>query len=73
MSESSFYKNEPNSKVYWVDNPDAIGVHEFSFDKKRVFNLFEDYPYALTPEEKAIFDKYEPYWADFFKDRCNPE
>lgn len=66
-----FYKSDPNSKVYWVDNPDSIGVHEFSFDRKRVFNLFEDYPYALTAEEKAIFDKCEPNWAEFFKDRCD--
>jgi hypothetical protein len=56
-------------KVVWVENPDAIGEHVFTFDGKRMFNLFQDYPYALTKEEKEIFDKEEPYWADFFKDR----
>ena len=41
----------------------------FSFDKKVKFNLFRDYPYKLTLEQKEIFDKENPYWADFFKDR----
>lgn len=41
----------------------------FSFDKKTVFNMFADYPKALTPEQKQIFDKENPEWADFFKDR----
>ena len=42
---------------------------EFSFDKKTVFNMFADYPYKLTEEQKRIFDKENPYWADFFSDR----
>ena len=69
MKDKSFYKENPNSKVYWVDDPENVGVMEFSFDKKQVFNLFEDYPHALTKEQKAIFDQSEPYWAEFFKDR----
>ena len=31
--------------------------------------MFADYPKALTPEQKQIFDKENPEWADFFKDR----
>ena len=23
----------------------------------------------LTPEQKALFDRENPYWAEFFKDR----
>lgn len=41
----------------------------FSFDKVKIFNLFEDYPHNLTPEEKEIFDKENPYWKEFFKER----
>lgn len=41
----------------------------FSFDKIKVYNLFSDYPYALTQSEKEIFDKENPYWKEFFKDR----
>lgn len=52
-----------------VDNPDVIGEWLFSFDKKTIFNMFRDYPYKLTAKQKAIFDKENPYWANFFKDR----
>ena len=48
---------------------DRDGEFLFSFDKKKVFNLFADYPHNLTPEQKEIFDKENPYWKDFFKDR----
>ena len=40
-----------------------------TFDGQTVFNLFRDYPYKLSPEQKQIFDSENPYWADFFKDR----
>lgn len=66
---SNFYKEKKRNKIWWVDNPDRVGEHLFSFDKKHIFNLFRDYPYALTPEQKKIFDEENPYWADFFKDR----
>lgn len=64
-----FIKNNPTDEIWWVDNPDVKGEFLFSFDKKKVFNLFADYPWKLTKEQKRIFDKENPYWADFFKDR----
>ena len=60
-----FYKNNPDDRVWWVDNPDTKGERLFSFDKKTVFNLFSDYPHKLTPEQKEIFDKENPFWRDF--------
>lgn len=70
MAQSNkFYKNNPSDAVWWVDNPEKIGEWLFSFDKKTVFNLFSDYPHKLTPEQKAIFDKENPYWKEFFADR----
>ena len=67
--EFNFHKNKKSDKVYWVDNTDSVGQHLFSFDKQAVFNLFADYPHNLTTELREIFDKENPYWADFFKDR----
>ena len=64
-----FYKNNESDSIWWVDNPATIGEHLFSFDKKTVFNLFQDYPYKLTEEQKKIFDEENPEWAEFFKDR----
>lgn len=56
-------------KVIWIEKPDTIGEHLFTFDGEKIFNLFRDYPHELTEEEKKIFDEENPYWADFFKGR----
>ncbi len=56
-------------KFEWVDNPDRIGERLFTFDGKKIYNLFRDYPHALSPIEKELFDRENPYWVDFFKDR----
>lgn len=50
----------------WVDTPDTIGEYLFTFDGVRIFNMFHDYPYALTEEEKQIFDRENPYWEKYF-------
>ena len=64
-----FYKGKPTDKIWWVDTSEYVGLFLFSFDKKKVFNLFQDYPHELTPEQKEIFDQENPYWKEFFKDR----
>lgn len=70
MAQSNkFYKNNPSDVIWWVDNPETVGEWLFSFDKKTIFNMFADYPHKLTAEQKAIFDKENPNWADFFSDR----
>jgi len=70
MAQSSdFYKNNPGDKIWWVNNPETVGEWLFSFDKKKVFNMFADYPHNLTAEQKAIFDKENPYWKEYFSDR----
>lgn len=68
-SKINFYKNNDTDTIWWAENVNTIGQHEFSFDKIKIYNLFKDYPYKLTKEEKEIFDKENPYWAEFFKDR----
>ena len=71
MAQSSkYFKNNPDDAIWWVDNGDEVkGEWLFSFDRKTVFNMFADYPHKLTPEQKAIFDRENPYWAEFFADR----
>lgn len=64
-----FYKEKSTDTIYWADTPAYRGLFLFSFDKKTVFNLFADYPHKLTAEQKAIFDKENPYWTNFFRDR----
>lgn len=62
-----FYKNNPSDKVTWVYISGRENALAFTFDKKRIYFLFGDYLDNLTPEEKEIFDKENPFWADFFK------
>lgn len=70
MEQSSkWYKNNPDDKIWWLNNPEVKGEWVFSFDKKTEFNMFRDYPYALTLEQKKIFDEENPYWKNFFMDR----
>ena len=69
MESNKFYKNNNTDKIYWIDDDTKIGVWLFSFDKKKVFNMFRDYPHELLPEQKAIFDKENPYWKKYFQDR----
>ncbi|MBB5334727.1 DUF7675 family protein [Chryseobacterium koreense] len=64
------YKNNETDKVYWLTPIDNnIGEHLFSFDLEKVYNLFADYPWKLTQDEKEIFDKENPYWVEYFSDR----
>ena len=65
-NKNIFVKNKKTDKVWWLDGPGYKGDMIFSFDRKKRFNLFQDYPNALTPEEKEIFDRENPFWAEFF-------
>lgn len=71
MEQSSkLFKNNPSDRIWWVDNADDVkGEWIFTFDKKKFFNMFQDYPWNLSTEEKKIFDNENPYWAKFFRDR----
>lgn len=69
MDKQRFYKNHRGDKIWWVDNSETVGEWLFTFDKKTIFNMFSDYPDKLTPEQKELFDKENPYWSKFFEDR----
>ena len=68
--KDNWYKENDKDQVWWLDNSDECeGIMIFSFDKKKEYVMFRDYPWKLTKEEKEIFDRENPYWAEFFKDR----
>ena len=71
--ESNNYKfvhEKAGDQIWWVEAPiTRDGEFLFSFDKVKVYNLFRDYPWELTPEEKEIFDRENPRWKEFFSDR----
>ena len=62
-----FYKKNPKDKIWWIDNGgDVKGEMVFSFDKKKLYNLFKDYPQNLSKEEKEIFDSENEFWKEYF-------
>ena len=61
-----FYKRHETDKDWQVKYVDYVGLKAVSFDKKKILFLFEDYPKKFTKEEKELFDKENPFWADFF-------
>ena len=70
LKDGYFYKRKPKDKIYWYEfQESSIGIHIFSFDKKKVYYLFQDYPDNMTPEEVALFDKENPFWAEFLSSR----
>ena len=67
---NEWYKNEESDTIWWLDNgQEEIGMFVFSFDRKKAYNLYKDYPHNLSREEKKIFDAENPFWADYFKGR----
>ena len=67
---SDWYKEEEGNKVWWLDNGEEVkGVMIFSFDRKKKYNLFLDYPHNLSKKEVEIFNEEYPFWADFFEGR----
>ena len=68
MQSNKWYKKEDTNQVWWLDNTaEYDGIMVFSFDRKEKFYLFKDYPEKLTPEQKSIFDRENPQWAEFFR------
>ena len=63
------FKQNPKDEIWWVDTSDKVGEFVFTFDKKTFFNMFADYPHKLSHEQKEIFNKENPFWAEFFSER----
>ena len=55
-----WYKRKKTDKVWWKHTPGVRGIWIFSFDKKKEYYFYRDYPHALTDEEFEIFIKENP-------------
>lgn len=53
-----------------IEDVTPIGAHLFSFDKKKIFNFFRDYPQKLTKEQIELFRQWNPDLAAL-KDKPN--
>lgn len=65
--KNNFFKENEGDKIWWVNDGDRVGTFLFSFDRKKIYRLFYDYPTKLSKEEKQIFDKENPFWASYLK------
>ena len=45
------YKASADRKIWQVETPNKKGEFLFTFDKKKVFNFFKDYPEKLSDDE----------------------
>ncbi len=65
-TEVRFYETDTPG-IYDVDvtvgGVTPIGPMYFSFDKKRIFNFWPDYPDKLTTEQIKLFNKHNPVLA----------
>ena len=71
-NDNIWFKRNPSDTVWWQDNG-RIGVMIFSFDRIIEYNLFQDYPWKLSAEQKAVFDRENPFWANFFASRSESQ
>lgn len=71
MEENRFYKIKPTDKIWWVEPNGTKDEFLFSFDKKKIYDLFSDY-HKLTKKQKAIFDKENQFWHDFMNGELKP-
>ena len=69
MSNKKVFKRKKGDKVYWLEQPGVIGDMVFSFDGKKRYNLFRDYPHKLSVKEWLVFNAENEYWKNFFADR----
>ena len=67
MESNKFYKKDPTDSIWWVEPDGRKDAFLFSFDKKKVYDLFFDY-HKLTKKQKELFDKENPFWKKFMQD-----
>ena len=63
--EVVWLKNKPTDKISWKHNNEDNIVFRFEDNPEIEYCLYRDY-YKLTPSQKAIFDKENPFWKKWF-------
>ena len=72
MTDDNFYKygyedwhkQDEKELIWYTGKIDSVCEILFTFDKKTVFNFWQDYPEKLTPEQIRIFKKENPVLAE---------
>ena len=68
--EYAFYKDNVTDKCWHVERKEqVVGPLEFTFDFKKIYNLWTDYPWKMSEKEVEIFNEEQPFWRDFFSYR----
>ena len=60
---SVWSKTNKGDQIWWLET-NSYGNMIFSFDRKERFDMWTDNPDKLTPEQKEIFDKENPDFAE---------
>lgn len=69
--EYAFWKENETDRIWHVyRKKDPVrGPYEITFDFKKIYNAWSDYPDKMTKKEKEIFDSEQPFWRDMLKGR----
>ncbi|MCD7975123.1 MAG: hypothetical protein LUF25_04985 [Phascolarctobacterium sp.] len=71
--EYRFWKRSPENKIWGVseviDSDRMPGRILISFDKKKFYNIYGDYPAKMSEEERKIFEKEYPDWVAWLNGR----
>lgn len=57
-----FMKKSESDLISWVV-PTAYGDQRFTFDRKKIYDFWKDYPEKLSENERLIFRREFPFLA----------
>lgn len=57
--------------THYINDDMVIGEVNVTFDREKVYNLFQDFPSAFTQEQLNILREEMPHWFEFFKARLS--